>query len=72
MLGVFMRELPAGPQPFVHIKSAQALSALRVLLAEAGVAYKQVYRMRDFRWCHAEVLHRGGARLVEILATVVW
>jgi len=50
---------------YVHIKSARALTALRELLAEAGVANAQVCRTHDCRRGHAEDLRRGGARLFE-------
>jgi len=72
MLGAFMRELPAGTQPFAHIKAAQIITALRELLAEAGVANAQKYKTHDFRRGHAEDLRRGGARLFEILDAGDW
>jgi len=67
-----MRGLPAGSQPFAHINPAQALTALRELLAEAGVADAMLHRLHDFRRGHAEDLRRGGARLCEILAAGDW
>ena len=72
MLGAYMRALPKGSQPFVHIKAPQALLALRELLAELQVPHAHVFRTHDFRRGHAEDLRRGGARLGEILQAGDW
>ena len=72
MLGAYMRGLPEGTQPFAHIKPAQALLALRQLLAALGVPNAKSYRTHDFRRGHAEDLQIGGARLCEILAAGDW
>ena len=72
VLGAFMSGLPAGAQPFAHIKPAQALTALRELLKEVGVANAQVHRTHDFRRGHAEDLRHNGSRLFEILDAGDW
>jgi len=72
ILGAYMRGLPGGSQPFAHIVPAQAVTALRELLGEAGVTNASLHRLHDFRRGHAEDLCRGGARLCEILAAGDW
>ena len=72
VLGAYMRALPAGTQPFAHIRASQALLALRELLAELHIPNAGVFRTHDFRRGHAEDLRRGGSRLYEILAAGDW
>ena len=71
-LGTYFQSLPVGLQPFKHLSAAQALLALRELLAELGVPLAPVHRTHDFRRGHAEDMRLGGARLCEILAAGDW
>ena len=72
MLGGFFRNLEPGTQPFKHIGPAQALLALRELLAELQVPDASVYRTHDFRRGHAEDMRCSGHKLCEILAAGDW
>jgi len=72
MLGGFFQNLAPGTQPFKHIGSAQALLALRELLAELQVPQAPMHRTHDFRRGHAEDMRRSGAKLCEILAAGDW
>ena len=72
VLGAYMRTMPAGTQPFAHIRASQALLSLRELLAELHIPNAAVFRTHDFRRGHAEDLRRGGSRLYEILAAGDW
>ena len=72
MLGGFFRNLAPGTQPFKHIRPAQALLALRELLAELQVPDASGYRTHDFRRGHAEDMRCNGHKLCEILAAGDW
>lgn len=72
ILGTYMKSLTPGTQPFAHISSRRALSTLRSLLIELGVPDATKHGSHGFRRGHAEDLHKGGARLQEILAAGDW
>jgi len=72
MLGEYMRNVPAGVQPFVHINPSQLLLALRTLLQEMGVPEVAHYNTKAFRRGHTEDLLQRGGRLGEILGAGDW
>ena len=72
VLGAYIKDLPAGSQPFVHIRPAQALLALRELLAALHIPDAELYRTQDFRRGHAEDLRMWGKTLREILEAGDW
>jgi len=72
ILGTYMKSLAPETQPFAHISSRRALSTLRSLLIDLGVPDATKHGSHGFRRGHAEDLHRGGARLQEILAAGDW
>lgn len=72
VLGKYMAAQGSGSQPFVHIRSAQALLALRELLLELNVPDALCYGTHGFRRGHAEDLLQAGGRLGDILAAGDW
>jgi len=67
-----MSALPAGAQPFAHIKASQAPLALREMLAELKIPNAESYRTHDFRRGHAEDMRRSESKLFEILTAGDW
>ena len=72
MLGAYMRELPGGARPFLHLKPAQTLLALRELLCELNVEDAMCYRLHDFRRGHANDIWKVGGTLADILSAGDW
>ena len=67
-----MGALPAGTQPFAHLKAPQVLLALREMLAELKIPNAGSYRTHDFRRGHADDMRRSGSKLWEILSAGDW
>ncbi len=61
-----------GSQPFAHIRSAQALLALREQLLELNIPDALCYEVHGFRRRRAEDLLQAGWRLADNLAAGDW
>ena len=72
MLAAYMKELPGGARPFLHLKPAQTLLALRELLCELEIEDAMYYRLHDFRRGHANDIWRVGGTLADILSAGGW
>ena len=67
VLWPFFESLDDGKRPFKHISPANALTALRCVLASLGVKDAARYRTHDLRRGHARDLVLNGSSLGEIL-----
>ena len=72
VLGPWLEAMDVGTPIFGGISAADALSALRALLVQVGVADAGAYRTHDMRRGHADDLRKSGAPLWQILAAGEW
>ena len=68
VLGLFMKSLKPGTQPFLHIDRGQLRLALREMLSEIGVENACSYGSHSFRRGHADDIEQRGGSAAEICA----
>ena len=72
VLGAFLRSVPPGAQPFMHLHRDQLLLALREILCHLGVPDAMAHGMHSFRRGHADDISVGGRCLAELMAAGDW